>query len=51
MKIYKHRDTCPKCGSTHIEEHGSQPGDYNWMLCRDCGWSWPTERQKEKDRH
>lgn len=33
---------CPKCRSTHIEEHGTKPGDFHWWLCRDCGWSTPA---------
>lgn len=28
---------CPNCGSTkHIEEHGTEPGDFHWWLCRKC---------------
>ena len=30
---------CPKCGSRNVEEHGANPGDHNWWLCRDCGWN------------
>ena len=40
---------CPKCGSNHTEEHGTEPGDYNWVLCRSCGYNWPTEKQQEVD--
>lgn len=40
---------CPKCGSKNIEEYGTEPGDYNWILCRDCGHNWPTDKQKEID--
>ena len=29
---------CPKCGSRHLEEHGTEPGDHNWWFCRECGW-------------
>ena len=40
---------CPKCGSNLTEEHGTNPGEYNWILCRECGHNWPTEKQKEID--
>lgn len=30
-------DRCPYCRSWHVEEHGTEPGQYNWWLCRDCG--------------
>jgi len=40
---------CPNCGSTRIEEHGIEPGEYNWLLCRACGENWPTERQRKID--
>lgn len=33
---------CPECKSTHTEEHGAKPGDFNWWLCRECGYNWPT---------
>ena len=32
---------CPKCRGRHIEEHGTEPGGFNWWLCRDCGDNWP----------
>lgn len=41
---------CPYCGSKLTEEHGKEPGDYNWIMCRECGRSWPTESQAEKDK-
>ena len=28
---------CRRCGSTHIEMHGTEPGDSPWIFCRDCG--------------
>ena len=40
---------CPKCGSNLTEEHGTNPGEYNWIFCRECGHNWPTEKQKEID--
>ena len=40
---------CPKCGSRRTEEHGTGPGEYNWFLCRECGWNWPTEQQRKID--
>lgn len=33
---------CPECRSTRTEEHGTNPGDFNWWLCRECGYNWPT---------
>lgn len=41
---------CLTCGSARTEEHGAEPGDYNWYFCRDCGAVWPTGRQEELDR-
>ena len=37
---------CPKCKSTHTEEHGTQPGDFHWWLCRECGNNWPTKEEE-----
>lgn len=28
---------CRRCGSKHIEIHGTEPGDSPWVFCRDCG--------------
>ena len=33
---------CPKCRSARTEEHGTNPGDFHWWLCRECGYNWPT---------
>jgi transposase-like protein len=41
---------CPECGSTTVQELGTNAGDYNWYLCHNCGHNWPTERQAEIDR-
>lgn len=41
---------CLTCGSARTEEHGAEPGDYNWYFCRDCGAVWPTGRQEKLDR-
>lgn len=41
---------CKYCGALLTEEHGKEPGDYNWILCRGCGRSWPTDAQAEKDK-
>ena len=38
---------CPKCGGTHIEEHGTEPGDFNWWMCRDCGTCFDHEKRDE----
>ena len=38
---------CPKCKSTHIEEHGTEPGDFHWWLCRECGYNWPTAEERK----
>lgn len=32
--------TCPRCGSPHIEEMGTKPGDLIWWMCRECGVCW-----------
>lgn len=40
---------CAMCGYPRIEEHGTEPGDYNWFFCPGCGRSWPTEKQERKD--
>lgn len=45
MKNSKYKMKCPKCKSTQTEEHGTEPGDYNWWLCRECGFNWPTKEQ------
>ena len=39
---------CPMCKSTHTEEHGAKPGDFNWWLCRDCGFNWPTKENDDE---
>ena len=41
---------CPNCGSIRAKEHGTRPGEYNWIRCRDCGMNWPTERQRKIDK-
>ena len=28
---------CPYCNSKRVEEHGTEPGEFNWWLCRECG--------------
>ena len=28
---------CKRCGSKHIEMHGTAPGESPWIFCRDCG--------------
>lgn len=28
---------CPGCGSNHVEEHGTEPGQHHWWFCRTCG--------------
>ena len=28
---------CRRCGSKHIEIHGTEPGGSPWIFCRDCG--------------
>ena len=28
---------CRRCGSKHIEIHGTEPDDSPWIFCRDCG--------------
>lgn len=39
--------TCPRCGSTHIEELGKKPGDFKWWLCRDCSLCWDDEKEEK----
>lgn len=29
---------CPVCGNRHLEEHGTEPGDWHWWMCTKCGW-------------
>ena len=38
---------CPYCKAFTIEEHGTEPGDFNWWLCRQCGRSWPVPKEKQ----
>jgi len=33
--------SCPDCGSTSVEAHGSYP--HNIYVCRDCSFSWVSE--------
>ncbi len=46
----KEYTTCPNCNSKHIEEHGTNDGDFHWWLCRECGKVW-DEKEDEKSEH
>ncbi len=40
--------TCPKCSSSAVEEHGTNPGDCHWWLCRTCGNVIEEKKAKRK---
>lgn len=43
-------EQCPKCGGSHMREYGTEPGDFRWVLCTDCGWNSGSERVNDSEK-